>query len=262
MVTLLTDFGTADGYAGAMKGAVLSVCPEARLVDISHELPAGDLRSGALALMAAAPYFPEATVHLAVIDPGVGTSRAPLLVEACGQYFVGPNNGLLSLATPRPRTIRVLDRSEFFALRPSPTFHGRDIFAPVAGHLAAGTPAAELGSELATMEQLELPEPRVGPGSVEGQVLVADRFGNLLTNIDREHLGQNSHQARVEIGGRTIAGLVSTYGEAREGELVALFSSSGVLEIAVSSGSAREIFGPDPPEGMPVVVRFDRPGQV
>jgi S-adenosylmethionine hydrolase len=254
LVTLLTDFGTADGYAGALKGVLLSICPEARIVDLTHEVPPGDVRAGAFALACAARTFPPATIHIAVVDPGVGTERRGLLVEAAGAAFVGPDNGLLSLAARAPRRIRSLDRPQWFRHPVSRTFHGRDVFAPVAARLANGTPAHELGTEVREMMEIcpEAPR-RSADGSLEGEVMHVDRFGNLITNVSEHDLaalldrsgataGSVDERLAVEIAGRT-AFLLPTYGAAPGGSLLALIGSAGLLEVAVNGGAAHATLG-------------------
>ncbi len=238
VITLLTDFGTADGYVAAMKGVVLSLAPAARLFDIGHEIDGCDVVAGALALESSAPLFPAGSIHLAVVDPGVGGARAPLLVESGGRFYVGPDNGLLSLAASPPRTVRRLANDRFFRLPLSDTFHGRDLFAPVAGHLAAGRAPAEFGPAADGMQQLALPEPTLDGGSVRGEVLVVDRFGNLITNISDKDLPAARDRCRVRLGEAMITGISAGYFQADSGSLVAVISSRGTLEIAVKEGSA------------------------
>jgi len=246
LVTLLSDFGTADGYVGAMKGVILSLCREAHIVDIAHDIPPCNVFAGALALKAAAPRFPPGTIHVAVVDPGVGGKRAPLLVEAEGSCFIGPDNGLLSLAASSPRRVYHLDKDRYLATEISPTFHGRDVFAPIAGHLAAGATVSEVASLCDgddSMHQLRLPEPhRQGRGWC-GEVIHVDNFGNLITSLRREHIGEAGAEVVVEIGARRIDGISTTFSDVAEGALVAFIGSSGYLEIAVRGGSASADLG-------------------
>lgn len=251
-VTLLTDFGAADPYVSAMKGVILSLAPETRFVDISHEIAGCDILGGALALADAAPLFPPGTIHLAVVDPGVGGKRAPLLVASSGHYYIGPDNGLLSLAAVVPRTVRRLTNESFFRLPLSDTFHGRDLFAPVAGHLADGTAVEEFGSAVEAMVELELPVPVSSDGAVRGQVLTVDRFGNLMTNISAARLPGPAENCRVGLGQQRIDGISTSYAGAGPGRLVALISSRGTLEIAVAQGSAAACTGAE--RGTPVIV--------
>ena len=243
VVTLSSDFGTADGYAGAMKGVILSSAPNARVVDITHEIQPGDVRGGALALEAAAPYFPSGTIHLVVIDPGVGTRRRAIAVEAADVIFVGPDNGVLSLAAKGPRRVYVLDRAERHRATVSPTFHGRDVFAPVVALLAEGARLRDLGTPVAGMTDLELPVPSTSRHEVSGQVIHCDRFGNLVTNITTTEVRTliaafGAGQLSVTVGRRSAGRVVRTYGDAEPGALLALVGSSGRLEIAVRDGSA------------------------
>lgn len=265
-VTLLTDFGARDGYVGAMKGVIVSCCPAAAIHDLTHEIPAGDIREGAFVLAAAAVHFPPGTIHVAVVDPGVGTDRRPLVVMAGGSYFVGPDNGLLSLAVAAVReaspehpetVIRVLDRPAAFAREVSATFHGRDVFAPVAGSLAAGADVADLGTVAGSMLTIELPRPVRVPGgdvTVLGEVLRVDRYGNLITNIMPSDYGRDALVSSVEIGAARVGSIRATYGDAASGELTALVGSDGRLEIAVRDGSAAERLGRDGRVGSPVRV--------
>lgn len=243
IVTLLSDFGTGDGYIGAIKGVILRVCPSARIIDLSHEIPACNVFAGALALQTAARWFPSETIHMAVVDPGVGGDRRPLLVEAAGATFIGPDNGLLSLAAPPPRSIFHLDRPRFFAAEISPTFHGRDVFAPIAGHLAAGVAREELATRCDSMVNLAVPEPYKHGCVWVGQVIHIDRFGNLVTSLRREHLGSSAEGLTVEVAGRRIGGISQTYCDVADGETVALIGSCGYLEVAVRGGSASHELG-------------------
>lgn len=253
-MTLLTDFGTRDGYVGAMKGVIASLCPSALVHDLTHDIAPGDVRGGALALATSTASFPAGSIHVAVVDPGVGTARRGLLVEAGGQYFIGPDNGLLSLAATRPRRVRELDRPQYFRATVSSTFHGRDLFASVAGHLAAGRDVAELGGEGADMIEVSLPAVRRHTGGVTGEILHVDRFGNLVTTISRDDLPAAPRAVTVEVAGRAIAGLVSTYGDVEPGRLTALIGSGGRLEIAVRDGSAAAVLGEAAVAGAAVTV--------
>ena len=242
-VTLLSDFGTADGYAGAMKGAVLAVCPDARLVDLGHSIPAGDVRAASRALARAAPLFPAGTVHLAVVDPGVGSGRRGLAAEIGAQLYVAPDNGLLGgvLGPAAEARVHELANPDLWRPEPSPVFHGRDVFGPVAGALAGGAELASVGPEVPAASLVRLPEPvprELGDG-LEGEVVAVDRFGNLITNLTPGEAGAGG---RVEIAGRTLP-LSRTYGDVAPGELLALVGSAGAIEVARNRGSAAELLG-------------------
>ncbi len=243
IITLLTDFGTRDAYVGIMKGVALGICPTARLVDLTHEVPPQAVRVGALVLRSAVDSFPAGTVHLAVVDPGVGSARRPVLAVTEGAVLVGPDNGLLAPAAAAlgVRTVRQLARDEFFRRPVSDTFHGRDVFAPVAAHLAAGTPPDAFGPELPGLQPLDLPEPRVEAGAVHGEVVYVDRFGNLITNIPAAALVSfRARSLSVRIADMTLSPLAATYAAVAPGAPVALISSWRTLEVAVRDGSAAD----------------------
>lgn len=242
IIALLTDFGTGDYFVGAVKGAILARNPEAKIVDITHEVPPGNVLEGAFILLQASRTFPPGTIFLAVVDPGVGTGRKCIAVTTKdGCILLGPDNGLLSLAAKERGTekIREITNPEFLAEQVSPTFHGRDILAPVAGWLSLGRNVEELGPELTSLVELELPQPeRIGSTSV-GRVLHVDHFGNLITNLP----GLRGETLAVEIGTKRFAcKLLRTFGEASRGEKLAYVGSAGLLEFAVNGGNlAREL---------------------
>jgi len=243
VVTLLTDFGTADGFVGAVKGVIASIAPRATIHDITHDIAPGDIRGGALALEAAARFFPPRTVHVAVVDPGVGTARPALAIEARGQIFVGPDNGLLSLATGTTRRVFALETARFAPAQVSATFHGRDVFAPAAAKLARGIKPRRLGVRVKDVVTLSLPLVTKTAGALTGEVIHADRFGNLTTNVTAADIAtlsvRRATQFVVEVGSRGISvGLARTYGERPSGALLALIDSGGRLEIARRDGSA------------------------
>jgi S-adenosyl-L-methionine hydrolase (adenosine-forming) len=236
-ITLTTDFGDSSSYIAAMKGAILTVNPAARLLDLSHQLPKQDLVAAAYFLIDSVPWFPAGAIHVVVVDPGVGTDRALLCVEWSGQTILVPDNGCwtpLLASRDRPRVTR-LENRQFWRPHVSATFHGRDILAPVAGHLSLGAPTIDLGPRVDEWVQLALPRPMVTDAGVRGEIVVVDSFGNLMSNVGRELVPAGS---RVRIGGLVISKLVKTYGEAEPGTLVALIASSGRLEVAVVNGSA------------------------
>jgi len=285
-IFLLTDFGTADTYVGIVKAVILGIAPDARIADLTHEVPPQDIRAGAFALLTAAPYLPRDAVVLAVVDPGVGTARRPIAVQVGSRTFVGPDNGLLSWAltaepgslTPPPSqrerekereretaphqpdtssrqhapseigsySAVVLDRPAFWLPSVSATFHGRDLFGPVAAGLARGVPLADLGSPIGEIETIPFPVPRVTRAAdglihaVHGEVIHVDRYGNLVTSLRAPDLPE---QPIVMIGGRAIAGLSPHFQDAGPGLLIALIGSAGLLEVAVPNGSAAKMLG-------------------
>jgi len=245
LIALLTDFGLRDHYVGTMKGVMLGICPEASLVDISHELAPQDVLGAALELAAAYSYFPSGSIFLVVVDPGVGSTRRAIAVEAGGYRFVAPDNGVLSTVLDRsPLSDAVeLTASEYSRSTISKTFEGRDRFAPAAAWLATGVPLSRLGRPAPPLVRLEMPSPRGTDAGVDGAVLRVDRFGNLITNIDQETLRKLSGPVSVQIGSHVIPRIVATYAEAKAGELCALVGSSDYLEIAVNGGSAAATVG-------------------
>jgi S-adenosylmethionine hydrolase len=256
IVALLTDFGLRDHYVGTMKGVILSVCPDATLVDITHDIPPQDIRTGALELAAASPYFPGGTVFLAVVDPGVGSQRRGLAADAGGYRFVGPDNGVLSLVLGDHAMRRVVELRERKFARPHVcrTFEGRVRFAPAAGWLARGTDLSALGPAVHDLVMLDLPVPVVAGGELRGEVLRVDRFGNLITNIDQPALDAlNRGPLVVRIGDHAIAGVVRAYANVEQGAVCALVGSGGQLEIAVNGGSAADTLRAR--RGTPVRVR-------
>lgn len=246
MITLTTDFGDSH-YAGAVRGAILSVHPEARIVDLTHGVPRHDVRAGAFALAAAVPFFPAGTIHVAVVDPGVGTPRRPLLIECERGLLVGPDNGLLmpaarKLGMVRARELanRALWRSEV-----SSTFHGRDVFGPVAAHLDKGARPVQVGPEVQPHD-LDLGEGREEHGALVGEVVLVDRFGNCVTNIPArlaERLGPDQPATLEWAGGSMELALRRAYAEAKPGEPLLIVGSAGYLEVAVGEGSFAEQSG-------------------
>ena len=247
VIALLTDFGLADHYVGTMKGVMLGVCPEATFVDISHDVPPHDVLSGALALAASYRYFPAGTVFLAVVDPGVGSPRRALAAEAGNYRFVAPDNGLLTPVLDEGAPNRVVELTEPRYARPavSRTFEGRDRFAPAAAWLATGLELAALGRPAGPVLRLEIPRPSVTSEAIEGEVLRVDRFGNLITNIDRKtfHTLSGDRPVAVRIASHAISKVVSTYADVAPGEVCALFGSSDHLEIAAREASAAVLLG-------------------
>jgi S-adenosylmethionine hydrolase len=247
VVALLTDFGTRDHYVGTMKGVVLGICPDAALVDISHDVAPQDVAAGALELGACYRYFPTGTVFLIVIDPGVGSTRRALAVEAGAYRFVAPDNGVLSavLKDLTPTTVVEITRAEYVRPVISRTFEGRDRFAPAAAWLACGVAVSALGPAVETLSRLQLPQPLSRGDGIDGEVVRVDRFGNLVTNIPRPLVDALSAGAGVEIrvGPRRIGRMVATYADAGPGEICAVFGSTDHLEVAASGASAAEALG-------------------
>ena len=234
IITLLTDFGTADGYVGEMKGVIMTALPQCTLVDIAHDVAAHDTEAGRLAVARYWHRFPVGTVHVVVVDPGVGGSRAAIAVESEGRLLVGPDNGILSPAMLHQGARCVVLPVPASA---SPTFQGRDVFAPVAAQLASGVPIDSLGAPCSDPIVRRTPEAtRAADGATNGVVISIDRFGNLVTNLITRRVGV------VEVGGTSIA-LARTYGDVAPGALTALIGSSGLVEIAVRDGSAAERLG-------------------
>jgi S-adenosyl-L-methionine hydrolase (adenosine-forming) len=244
IIALLTDFGGRDHYAGAMKGVALAINPDATLVDITHEIPPHDVLAGALELAASYKFFPAGTVFLAVVDPGVGSSRHGLAAEAGGYKFVAPDNGVLTLVFHDAAPKRVVELTERRYARPtvSRTFEGRDRFAPAAAWLTKGIELSALGRPLTSWQTLQVPEPTTSDSTVNGEVLRVDRFGNLVTNIDRRTFDRLAGGGGIEItaGREAVAKVVATYAEADPDSLCALFGSTERLEIAVNGGSAAD----------------------
>ena len=250
IVTLTTDFGLNDHYIGTMKGVILSIVPEAEIVDISHAVQAFDVLDGALTISQAYSYFPNGTVHVVVVDPGVGTARRPILASSDGFHFVAPDNGVLSLVYAREERIHVRHiTSEHYFLQPlSNTFHGRDIFAPVAAYLAKQVDSHKFGDEVQDYAKFSAPKPKpLDENRLRGVVLKVDRFGNLVTNItpqDAPSLFQNQPASfKILIGKREISEIRKVYAEGAPGEVFGILGSMGFLEIAANRGAATQVLG-------------------
>ena len=248
IVTLLTDFGERDPFAGVMKGVILTLCPEAHLVDLTHGVGSYDILAASFLWQSAVGFFPHGTIHVAVVDPGVGGPRRPIAATIDGHYFVAPDNGLLSypMAFGTVQAVRVLTASEFFLYPVSATFHGRDVFAAVAGHLARGITLERLGPLIADAIRLPIPTPRLeAPQKLTGQVIWIDQFGNCVTNIRREELDPFVRSARedihISLAGRPVGRIVRYFGEVDAGSCGAVLGSTGYLEVFIHTGSlARE----------------------
>lgn len=237
-----------------MKGVILSTAPESRIVDLSHGIAPQNILEGALFLAAAIPSFPAGTIHVAVVDPGVGTTRRPVIARCAGQFVVFPDNGLLTLLerTHPVDSAVVIENPALMAASPSATFHGRDIFAPAAARLSLGTPLAEFGAAAGNLVKIPVPEASLDQeGQLHGEIIHVDRFGNCITNISRDMVPGDSNY-RVQVAAATLPGILRTYGDVPPGTLLALFGSSGHLEIAVAMDSAARTLELDP--GTPVTL--------
>ncbi len=245
LIALLSDFGSRDHYAGTMKGVMLGICPDAALVDITHDIRPHDILEGALQLAAAFRYFPPGTIFLAVVDPGVGSARRGLAADTGDYRFVAPDNGVLTAVFRAAAPRKVVELTERRYARPtiSRTFEGRDRFAPAAAWLAKGIQLAALGRPLPEPRRIEIALPIADGGHLRGVVLLADRFGNLVTNIDRGAFDAFARERPVvvTVGGQGITGVVGTYADIRPGEVCGLFGSSDHLEFAVNGGSAEAV---------------------
>jgi S-adenosyl-L-methionine hydrolase (adenosine-forming) len=259
LLTLTTDFGDASPYVAAMKGVILGVNPAIRLVDLSHQIPPQDVRYASHFLANSLPFFPSSTLHVVVVDPGVGGERVILYVEIGGQRILAPDNGCLSnlfFEAEPPTVVRHVRASRFFRPSVSPTFHGRDIFAPVAGHLSLGLHPARLGPSVSQWVRLELPQPKLTRNGIDGEVAFVDPFGNVISNIPAEMVQQRPEILRI--GKRLLKRFawVRSYADAKPGELAALVSSNGKLEVAIVQGNAARRLGAR--VGTPLGVGFAR----
>ena len=240
-ISLLTDFGTSDWFVGTMKGVIGQIAPETRVTDLTHEIPAGDIRAGAFSLRAAYHFLPKGTVHLGVVDPGVGSKRKAVAVQTADYMFVGPDNGLLSwaLRAENIKAIHSLQNEAYFLSPVSRTFHGRDIFAPVVAHLSRGVPISKFGPPQTDLVCLPWPELRRTDGRLVGEIIYLDRFGNAITNIDTASLhALGKRKIGVMAKGKRLCSLRDHYGAVPAGKPVAVIDSSGFLEIAINGGNA------------------------
>lgn len=245
VVALLTDFGLKDHYVGVMKGVILSVNPHARIIDISHDIDSQNILDAYFLLSNTYKYFPAGTVFVAVVDPGVGSDRAIVAVETDRFTFLAPDNGLLGFLDKEGRVRRIVQikNDRYFLTPVSHTFHGRDIFAPVAGHLSQGVDCGQLGPEVDRIHKIAAPSPRITKeGSMVGEVVSIDRFGNLVTNIPGASL-KSADDVQVKVGKAAIPRLSTSYASSKKGELLAIVGSTGNLEISVNKGDARKKTG-------------------
>jgi S-adenosylmethionine hydrolase len=251
IIALLTDFGQRDPFVGTMKGVMLGINPDLRFIDISHETAPQKIREAALTLSVTFPYFPPQTIFLVIVDPGVGGTRRPLVVETTDHLFVGPDNGVLGPVLSRVEVRRVIHATEaaYFLPSVSRTFHGRDVFAPLAAWVSCGTPLSDIGTEIHDYVRLELPRPHItDEQTIEGEVIHVDRFGNLMTNISEARLielwgPRNWRQVRAQVGSVVIDGMDSYYAQRAPGTLGVLINSWGFCEIFVNGGNAAQETG-------------------
>jgi S-adenosylmethionine hydrolase len=262
LITLLTDFGTADYFVGAMKGVILSINPGARIVDITHEIPPQNVRAGAFTLSAAYQTFPSETIHMVIVDPGVGSARRPILVSSCNQFFVGPDNGLFSFIYEHDPDARVfhLTNEDYFRQPVSTTFHGRDVFAPVAAALSRGVRPEQLGIEIKDYVRLDHLKPRRKDAqTLQASIIHIDHFGNCITNLTREDVTDEmiARGVRVHVNGREITSFRRHFAEGwgDEDELFIIMGSAGYLEIAAFSASAAQLLDAQP--GQLIIVTSD-----
>jgi S-adenosylmethionine hydrolase len=247
-ITLTTDFGTRDGNVGVMKGVIWGIAPEVKIADISHLIEPQNIREAAYILARQVFYFPENTVHIVVVDPGVGTQRRPIAAQIGPQRFVGPDNGVFSFMYTRaeqegwPVEIVHTNKPEYWREKISDVFHGRDIFSPVGAHLASGVPLKKLGTPIDDPVRIELPDPRKTNTGVVGEVIRIDHFGNIISNIRRDEM-EDLGEVKVSLCDLTINGLVRTFGEREPGDLIALYSSTDYLIISEVNGDAQKRLG-------------------
>ncbi len=257
IITLTTDFGTNDHLVGTLKGVILNINPDATIVDITHHVTPYDLLEGALAIGSAYHYFPPRTIHMVIVDPGVGTERRPLLVRGETHYFIAPDNGVLSMVYDREPRVSVYKlTAEHYFLHPvSQTFHGRDVFAPVAGWLSKAFQPASMGDEITDFKRFSLPKPKSEDGCVKGVVLRIDHFGNLVTNLTPGDFPEGIAKpgaVQLRVNDREVNRLVENFAQGEPGEAVAIVGSNGYIEITVNKGNAARLLGTG--RGVPVIL--------
>jgi len=246
LITLTTDFGHRDPFVGIMKGVIAGINSDTQVIDLTHGIPPQDVMAAALTLRHSIAYFPRGSIHVVVVDPGVGGARRPLLIESAGNFFIGPDNGVLSLAAAGAESMQIFQlNNPDYQLKPtSASFHGRDIFAPAAAHLSLGVAPAAFGEQLASFTKLRVPKVTQTHNRWEGEVVYIDGYGNLFTNIDERDLtGQSRDKLTVAVGSSVIRGLAPSYDAVKPNELVALVNSWGMLEIAAYKGNAQQNCG-------------------
>ncbi len=247
IITLTTDFGINDYLVGSMKGVIANINPAARIVDINHNVTQFDILDGALTIANTYPYFPPRTIHVVVVDPGVGTERRPLLVSGEKQYFIAPDNGVLSMIFEREScTVRHITAEHYFLNPISPTFHGRDVFAPTAAWLSKAFQTEAFGEIITDYVRFTMPKAKPDGQGIKGVVLRVDAFGNLMTNLTAENVpavAVASGEIKLAINGKEVRKFVQTFGMGAPGEPVALFGSAGFIEVAVNRGNAARTLG-------------------
>jgi S-adenosylmethionine hydrolase len=257
VIALTTDFGHSDHFVGTVKGVILGIAPRVHLVDSSHEIPPFDLGEGAFTIAQAYRYFPRGTVHVVVVDPGVGTERRPILVEAAGQYFIAPDNGVLSMIYAREKhKVREITARKYFLSQVSRTFHGRDVFAPCAAHVARGVPAARFGKLIHDYAHLALATPQqVARRNWSGTILKIDRFGNLITNLHFDDFSWVADRPfELSVGLEKVRRFTHSFADGGPGELLVVVGSSGYLEVVANQASAAKMLGCG--TGSPVEIAF------
>ena len=259
IITLTTDFGESDPYGAMMKGVILSINPDANIIDITHQIPAGLVQEGGLIIKESYPYFPSGTVHIGVVDPGVGGKRRPIVVLADNHFFVGPDNGLFWIIMKAHKNADIIHLKEkrYWMHKISLTFHGRDIFAPVGAHLSLGANPFGMGEKVDNPASLAYPLPRENHSDLVGEVIRVDRFGNLITNITREHLDPflASKDLIITVDKLTLEKISTTYNDVPEGQPLALIGSYHLLEIAINRGRAKDYLGLEHGVGTKVQLR-------
>jgi S-adenosyl-L-methionine hydrolase (adenosine-forming) len=248
IITLTTDYGTNDHLVGVLKGVILKINPEVTIVDITHQVTPYDLLDGAMAIASAYTYFPPRTIHVVIVDPGVGTDRRPLLVSGQNQYFIAPDNGVLSGVYEKEQTfaVRHLTSEHYFAQPMSKTFHGRDLFAPVAAWLSKNWAPASMGEVIEDFKRFALPKPKEADGHLKGVILKVDSFGNLITNFRTEDLSLDSvekGEVKLQVGTHPVTRIVTVFANGNSGEPIAYIGSSGFVEIAMNKGNAAKSLG-------------------
>lgn len=246
IITLTTDFGLQDYYVSAMKAVILGISPDVRMIDISHDIPPQDIMAGSWVVKNSTPLFPDGTIHLVVIDPGVGTEREPVALKVGNQYYVGPDNGIFSLLIEdRDFEAVRLNNEKYWREGPSNTFHGRDIFAPVAAHISQGVPLDDLGEAINKLVTYRWASPIADKDGLQGWIIHIDKFGNLVTNLSESLINDtlDDSSVKIYIGNTILEDIVNTFGSVPEGEPAAYIGSSGMLEIGINKGSAEEMLG-------------------
>ncbi len=247
VITLITDFGLQDGYVGVVKGVITKINPSVKIIDISNNIESQDIFQAAYVLYSSYAYFPKGTIHVVVVDPGVGSNRKVLCLKTKDYLFIAPDNGVLSFIAAREESpsIREVTNKKLFLPEISDTFHGRDIFAPTAAHLSKGFSYKDLGKRVSKIKEIDLPKPIRSPGGMlRGEIIYVDGFGNLITNINRDmidRLREKTENLAIAVGRRKLNKISNSYADVGVGDVVAIFGSAGYLEISVNHGSARDV---------------------